>query len=317
MNLIAHAIVAVLLVFGIGTASAAYPERPITMIVPFPPGGGADLSGRLMGRHLERKLEQPVVVVNRPGAGGEIGFAAIARAKPDGYTIGVVTVPNVIVLPIQRSAQYNLSDLAPIANLVDDVGIFFVRKDSRFKTINDVVADAKANPERINLATTGNGGLPHFALLALQNSTGARLTPVPYSGTSPIRQAVLAGDVDLGFITIADAASDLRAGLTRSLGQASDKRTPNAPEMPTLREQGVDVVISAFRGFAAPARTPVAILRILSDAMAEIAQSPDFQKEAAAQGMPLRSMPAAEFQRELQRQDAAYRALWQASPWEK
>jgi tripartite-type tricarboxylate transporter receptor subunit TctC len=300
-----------------GGVCAAYPEQPITMIVPFPAGGGADAAGRLIGRYLERKLSKPVVIVNRPGAGGEIGFAAIARAKPDGYTIGVITVPNVVVLPIQRQAQYKIGDLAPIANVVEDVGAFFVRKDHRFKTINDLVAEARAKPESINVATTGNGGLPHFALLSLQKNAGAKLMAVPYSGTTPIRQALLAGDVDVGFITIADAASDLQAGLVRSLGQAGDKRAPTASQMPTLREQRVDVVIGAFRGFAAPARTPEPILRVLSEAMSEIARSPEFQKDAAAQMMPLRFMAAGEFQRELERQDAEYRALWRVTPWEK
>lgn len=318
MNRFTRGLVALALVCVIvGLAHAAYPEQPITMIVPFPAGGGADAAGRLMARHLERKLGQPVVVMNRPGAGGEIGFAAIARAKPDGYTIGVVTVPNVVVLPIQRSAQYKLSDLAPIANLVEDVGVFFVRKDHRFKNISELVAEAKAKPDSINLATTGNGGLPHFALLYLQKNAGAKLMAVPYSGTTPIRQAVLAGDVDVGFITIADVASDIQAGLVRSLGQTGENRASTATQMPTLREQGVDVVISAFRGFAAPARTPTPVLRILSDAMADIARSPEFQKDAAAQRMPLRFMGTQEFQRELEKQDTEYRALWRVSPWEK
>lgn len=318
MNLFTRGLVALALVCVIvGPAHAAYPEQPITMIVPFPAGGGADAAGRLMARHLERRLGQPVVVMNRPGAGGEIGFAAIARAKPDGYTIGVVTAPNVVVLPIQRSAQYKLSDLAPIANLVEDVGVFFVRKDHRFKNISELVAEAKAKPDSINLATTGSGGLPHFALLSLQKNAGAKLMAVPYSGTTPIRQAVLAGDVDVGFITIADVASDIQAGLVRSLGQTGENRASTATQMPTLREQGVDVVISAFRGFAAPARTPAPVLRILSDAMADIARSPEFQKDAAAQRMPLRFMGTQEFQRELEKQDTEYRALWRVSPWEK
>ena len=317
MNNVARTLVALFLACSLGTSSAAYPEQAITMVVPFPPGGGADAVGRLMARHLERKLGRPVVVVNRPGAGGEIGFTAIARARPDGYTIGVVTVPNLVVLPIQRQAQYKLSDVAPIANLVEDTGIFFVRKDSRFRSIKDLVTEARANPQKITLATSGNGGLPHFALLSLAKSTGVKLLPIPYAGTVPIRQAVLAGDVDAGFVTIADAASDLQAGLTRSLGQAGDKRAAIAAQMPTLREQGVDVEISALRGFAAPARTPAHILSILSDTMGEIARSPEFQKEAAAQSMPLRYIPASEFQRELQRQDGEYRALWRASPWEQ
>lgn len=297
-------------------AHAAYPEQPITMIVPFPAGGGADAAGRLLARHLERKLGQPVVVVNRQGAGGEIGFAAIARAKPDGYTIGIVTAPNVVVLPIQRSGQYKIADLAPIGNLVEDVGIFFVRKDHRFQSMKDLVAEAKVKPGRINLATTGNGSLPHFAQLSLQKNTGAKLMNIPYSGTAPIRQAVLAGEVDVGFITIADASSDLQGGLVRSLGQAAQQRSASAPQMPTLREQGVDVVISALRGVAAPARTPAPVLRVLSDAMAAIVRSSEFLQEAQAQRIPVRYMGPREFQSELERQDKDYRALWRTSPWE-
>lgn len=301
----------------VGFAHAAYPEQPITMIVPFPPGGGADVAGRLMARHLERKFGKPVTVMNRAGAGGEIGFTATARAKPDGYTIGVVTLPNLVVLPIQRATQYKLPDLAPVANLVDDIGVFFVRRDHRFKTMADLVTEARSKPESVNLATTGPGGLPHLAMLLLQKNASAKLMPIPYSGTTPIRQAVLAGDVDVGFVTLADVTADLQGGLIRVLALTGAERSPSAPDIPTAREQGFEVLISSPRGFAAPANTPTDILRTLSDAMAEIARSPEFQRDATAQLMPISFMPAQEFQHEIDRLDAQYHELWRVSPWEK
>src|SRR3712207_4589649 len=130
-------------------AWAAYPERPITMVVAFPPGGGTDAAARTLARFMSATLGQPIVVNNRAGAGGELGFSELARARPDGYTIGFINTPNVVTIPIERRARYRLEDFAPIANVVDDPGGFFVLADSPFRTLADLVAHAKARPEEV------------------------------------------------------------------------------------------------------------------------------------------------------------------------
>jgi tripartite-type tricarboxylate transporter receptor subunit TctC len=252
-------------------AGAAWPERPVTIIVPFGPGGGADIAARSIGRWLEARLGQPFVIVNRGGAGGEIGFAATARAAPDGYTIGVITMPNLVTIPIERQAQYAVEQLAPVANLVDDVGGVFVRADSPFRSLADLVAAAKARPEAVSFGTTG--------------------------------------------VSMTDATAEMQAGQVRALGQMAARRWSGTPDVPTLREQGFDVVLSSMRGFAAPAGTPPEILRRLSDAIGAAAEDAEFRRLAERQAMPLRFLDSTAFAAEIAAQQAQYRTQWQAQPW--
>jgi tripartite-type tricarboxylate transporter receptor subunit TctC len=295
--------------------AAAFPERAITTIVPFGPGGGGDIAARTVGRFMEQRLGQPVVVVNRPGAAGEIRFAAIRRAAPDGYTIGVVTTPNLVTIPIERRAQYQLSELAPIANLVDDVGGVFVRADSPFRDVRDLVGHARAHPGAVSYGTTGIGTYAHFSALALQRIAGVTLNPVAYTGTALIRRALMGGELMAAGISITDGAEDARNGLLRPLGQTAPERWSGAPAVPTLREQGFDVVAGSMRGFAAPAGTPPEALRALGDAIRAATEAAEFRRMAEQQAMPLRYMDAAAFAAELARQDAQYRRLWQEHPW--
>jgi tripartite-type tricarboxylate transporter receptor subunit TctC len=296
-------------------AGAAWPERPVTIIVPFGPGGGADIAARSIGRWLEARLGQPFVIVNRGGAGGEIGFAATARATPDGYTIGVITMPNLVTIPIERRAQYAVEQLAPVANLVDDVGGVFVRADSPFRSLADLVAAAKARPEAVSFGTTGVGTYAHFGMLALERQAGISLTPVAYGGTAAMRAALLQGGLQVAGVSMTDATAEMQAGQVRALGQMAARRWSGTPDVPTLREQGFDVVLSSMRGFAAPAGTSPEILRRLSDAIGAAAEDAEFRRLAERQAMPLRFLDSAAFAAEIAAQQAQYRTQWQAQPW--
>ena len=172
-------------------AWAAYPDRPITMIVAFPPGGGTDAAARTLARFMQMALGQPVVVNNRAGAGGELGFSELARARPDGYTIGFINTPNVVTIPIERRVRYRLEDFSLIANVVDDPGAFFVLADSPFRTLADLVAHAKAKPEDVTYGTSGIGSDDHLAALAFERLAGVKLTHVPFAGASAVRNALL------------------------------------------------------------------------------------------------------------------------------
>jgi tripartite-type tricarboxylate transporter receptor subunit TctC len=293
-------------------ARAEYPDRPITLVVPFAPGGGADAMARALGPYLEKRLKQSVVIANRAGAGGQIGFTAVAKAKPDGYTIGVVTAPNLVVYPLQRPTQYRLSDFALIANLVEDQGMFFVRKDSPFRSMADVVAHAKANPGKLTVGTTGDGSLPHLAMLDLEQKAGVKLTAVPYPGAAPMRMAILGGQLDIAYVTVADGAADLQSGSVRALGVTARKRLESLPATPTLKEQGYAVVASALRGLAAPAGTPEPILKALRETVLEATRDPLFLEMARKQGMPLNPMGHESFTAELMRQQEEYSAIWRA-----
>ncbi|WP_431267199.1 tripartite tricarboxylate transporter substrate binding protein [Dankookia sp. P2] len=296
-------------------AQAAWPDRPITMVVPFSPGGGADIAGRSMGRWLEARLGQPVVVVNRPGAGGAIGFAAIAQAAPDGHTIGVVTLPNLVTIPIERRAGYTIEQLALIANLVDDVGGVFVRADSRFHSMADLVAAARRDPGAVSFGTTGVGTYAHLGMLALERQAGIALTAVAYGSTAPMRAALLQGELQVGGLSMTDATQEMAAGTLRPLGQMAATRWPGTPEVPTLREQGFDVVLSSLRGFAAPAGTPRAIVRQLSDLVGEAARDPGFRALAEKQAMPIGYQDSEAFAAGIAAMRLQYEKIWREQPW--
>ena len=298
-----------------GPAAAAWPEKPITVLVPFGPGGGADIAARTLGRWIESRLGQPFVIVNRPGAGGEIGFAAIARAIPDGYTIGVITLPNLVTIPLERRASYAVEQIAPIANLVDDVGGVFVRADSRFRSLADLVAAAKAAPGAISFGTTGIGTYAHFGMLALERQAGISLTPVAYGGTAAMRLALLQGELQVAGVSMTDAAQEMAQGQVRALGQMAAARWSGTPDVPTLREQGFDVVLSSLRGFAAPVGIPPAIVARLSALIGEAAADPAFQALAKQQAMPLAFWDSARFAAEIAAQRAQYGRVWQERPW--
>jgi tripartite-type tricarboxylate transporter receptor subunit TctC len=298
-----------------GPAAAAWPDRPITVIVPFGPGGGADIAARSLARWIEPRLGQPFVIVNRPGAGGEIGFSALARAAPDGTTIGVITLPNLVTIPLERRASYAVDQILPIANLVDDVGGVFVRADSRFRSLADLVAAAKAAPGAISFGTTGIGTYAHFGMLALERQAGISLTPVAYGGTAAMRLALLQGELQVAGVSMTDAAQEMAQGQVRALGQMAATRWAGTPDVPTLREQGFDVVLSSARGFAAPAGTPPEIVARLAALIGEAAADPAFQAMAKQQAMPLAYWDSARFAAEIAAQRAQYGKAWQERPW--
>jgi tripartite-type tricarboxylate transporter receptor subunit TctC len=296
-------------------AQAAYPERPITLIVAYPPGGGTDIAARTLAQFLERELRQAVVVLNRAGAGGEIGFAELARARPDGYTIGFINTPNILTMPIERRTRYALEDFAPIANLVDDPGGFFVPAGSPHRTLADLVAYARANPEAVTYATTGIGSDDHLAGLAFSRLANVQMTHVPYNGASQTRNALLTRQVTIASVNMSEGLPDVQQGLARALGQMAPTRWEGMPDVPTFREQGFDVVQSSMRGLAAPAGVPPEILRRLSDAVSSIMEDPEFRRLATQQVLPLRFLGPDAYRAELRGLTQGYRRLWAEHPW--
>ncbi len=297
-------------------ARAAWPDRPLTMIVAFPAGGGTDVAARTLARFLERDLGQPVAVINRAGAGGEIGFTELARARPDGYTIGFINTPSIVTIPIERqAARFRLDDFAPMANVVDDPGSFFVNADSPLKNLADLVAHARANPERVSVGTSGIGSDDHLAMLAFQRLTGVRMTHIPYAGSAQVKNAILARTITIAAMNIAEGVNDMRQGQLRALGQMGERRWSEAADVPTFREQGFDVIEGSMRGLAAPAGVPREVLdRVAGAARAAIAD-PEFQRLAQGQALPLRYLGPDDYRKELVALRDAYQRLWDAHPW--
>jgi tripartite-type tricarboxylate transporter receptor subunit TctC len=258
-----------------------YPTKPVTMIVPFPPGGVADIVGRPLAAEMEKVWKQPVVVTNRTGAGGAVGMAAAAKAAPDGYTI-LMALSSISIFPVSdriqgRAPSYEMNDLAPIALITADPTVLIVGADSPWKTLQEFVASAKAYPGQINYSSSGVYGTLHVAMEMFANAAGVKLFHVPYQGGGPALTALLGGQVHALASGPAPAAAQMKAGKVRALASWSSERLPLLPEIPTFKELGYDAEFYIWSGVFAPAATPTPILDRLRAVVREAANSPSFK----------------------------------------
>jgi tripartite-type tricarboxylate transporter receptor subunit TctC len=300
------------------SAKAAYPERSITMVVAYAPGGGTDLTARMIAPFIEKHLGGGVriAVINRPGAGGQIGFTALAEASPDGYTIGFINTPNVISIPIERSSSYTWQSFDLLGNVVDDPGGFSVHEADNIKTLADLAAFAKANPEAVTVGTTGVGSDDHLSMLVFQKIAGVRMTHVPYPGSGAVRTALLGRHITVGAVNIGEAMQFVQGGAPfRNLGQMSQTRSDVAPDVPTFKEQGFDMEFASLRGIAAPKGLPPEIRERLVTAVAKAAADPAFQAKAKEIFAPMRFLAPADYAATLKQMEADLRALWNETPW--
>ncbi|MDB5413662.1 MAG: tripartite tricarboxylate transporter substrate binding protein [Rubritepida sp.] len=297
------------------SAQTWQPERAITMIVAFAAGGGTDVAARTLGRFMERELGQSIVIQNRAGAGGEIGWAELARSRPDGLTIGFINTPNIVTIPIERQARYKLDDFAPIANVVDDPGGFWVLPDSPWQNLQHLAAAARERPGEIAYGTTGVGSDDHLATLTFERATGTRLLHVPFNGSAQVKNAILGRTIQLAAMNMGEGVNDFRQGVLRPIGQMAETRWVNTPEVPTFREQGFDVVDGSLRGIAAPAGTPQPVLRRLADVVKAVMATPDFMASATQQQLPLRFLDPDQHRAVLVGMNETYTKMWREHPW--
>jgi len=244
-------------------AQDGYPSRPVKVIVALPAGGSVDMVARLVSQQLAAELGQPFVVDNKAGGSGQIGTPLVARAAPDGYTIMVSPASFLTTnKSIFKTLPYNPeTDFAPVTKLVNQAMVLVVRDKSRFPTVAEVLAGAKASPGKLTYASSGDGSPQHLAGLMFESRTGVRLLHVPYKGGAPAITDLMGGVVDMVFAPLPEALPHIKAGKLHPVGLLSDKRSASAPDIPTLREGGVDnVVLSAWIGLLAPAKTPQPIL---------------------------------------------------------
>ena len=300
------------------SAWAVYPEQPIKVIVAYAPGGGTDIIARtaapLVAKHLGSTAS--LVVVNRPGAGGAIGFAELAKAAPDGYTIGFINTPNVLTIPIERKSSFHWQDFDLLGNIVDDPGNFSVHADSPFKTLKDLVAHAKANPLAVTYGTTGIGSDDHISAMMLERVAGIQMTHVPFKGAAEVHNAVIGKQITVAAMNIGEALQYAKGGSQiRQLGQMSVARTTLAPQVPTFREQGYDIIMASLRGLAAPKGLPPAIREQLVTAVQKAAADPEFQAKATGFFAPLRYLAPTAYSQELKDAESGFRQLWQTMPW--
>jgi len=258
-----------------GFASTAmaqnYPNRPITMVVPFPPGGVADTVGRPMAEAMARYLQQPVVVENRAGAGGGVGMGAVAKAQPDGYTI-LMALSSLVVLPeadkiLNRAPLFTVDQLTPIGRITGDPTVLVVRADSPWQTYADFIAHARSNPGRITFGSSGNYGTMHIPMEQLKIATNTSMLHVPYTGAGPAIQGLLSKQVDALSSGPASVAQHIRAGNMRALAHWGEGRLDLLPDVPSFKELNVPITYSQWSGIFAPAGTPEPVINRLRDAV--------------------------------------------------
>ena len=259
----------------------AYPEKLIRIIVAAAPGGPTDVPARLAAQILTPKLGQPVVVENRPGAGGAIGAREVAKAPPDGYTLLMGNTSTLAVIPaVSTNAGYDpVKDFTPIAKITEGFQILVVHPSSPWMSVKALVDDTKANPGNTNYAHTGPGGLPHLAGELFMLRSGARMTGVPYRSGGELVTAVLSQAVDLTFENVAILVPQIREGKLRALAAQNSARTKLLPDLPTMAEAGVpNAEANTFFGLVAPAGTPAHIIKMLNEALNDGMQSPEIQQ---------------------------------------
>lgn len=248
-------------------ASAAYPDRAIEFVVPFAAGGGLDQNARNMAQAMGQVLGQTIVVNNRAGAAGTIGLASVARATPDGYTLAFTPAVPLSSGPHRLTGvNYNLDSFDYVCQVFDNIFSIAVRGDSPYKTLQDLLDDAKAKPGTISYGTSGVGSIPHLGTSNIEHELGVSLNHIPYKGDGPMLADLLSDRLEFGAVLASSITGQIQAGQLRLLAVYSDKRHPSFPDVPTLTEAGVPVVQLSFGGILAPAGTPADILATLESA---------------------------------------------------
>jgi tripartite-type tricarboxylate transporter receptor subunit TctC len=280
--------------------------------VPYAPGGIADIAARLVGAKLANAWGQQVIVENRPGGNGFIAMSDAARSAPDGYTLVMATGGDIAINPVLfKNVPYDVDrDLAPIASVSDAPLVLAANAASPFKTVADVIAAAKAQPDQINVCTPGYGSINQIVLEWMALNTGTKFVHVPYKGGAPAAQALMAGDIPLGILASSSVAPHVQAGRVRVLAVTMAARSPLNPEWPTLQEQGVkDVNASNWTALLAPKRTPQPIIDKLNAEVVKILNMPDVKERFAAGGVVTIPSSAAELDARIKRELAGYRVI--------
>ncbi len=285
-------------------AQGAWPARSITMVVPFPPGGLADLVARPVAEAMSRDLGQPVVIENKAGAGGGIGMSYVAKAKPDGYTV-LMALSSLTVIPeadgvLGRAPMFALADLRPIARYTADPTVLAVRADAPWKTLKDFVDDAKKRPGALNYGTSGNYGTMHVPMEILSQTANIKMTQVPFTGAGPAVVALLGGQIDAVSSGPATVLQHIKAGKLRVLAHWGQGKLASMPEVPSIKDSGLNVEYAQWSGLFIPQATPEPIaqrLRAAAKAAAQDAKVVEIIKNA---GSPILYQDMAEFEKYVQ-----------------
>jgi tripartite-type tricarboxylate transporter receptor subunit TctC len=311
-RLIAAALVASSFLLAATSALAqAWPSRPIKMIVPYTPGDGPDVLARLIGEKISERLGQPVIVDNKPGGSAQIGPAMVAKAPPDGYTLGVGLVTNLALAPYtNKTLPYDpLKDFAPVALGAINYLSLVARPDAPFNNVTEMIAWAKANPGKMTIGTTSSGGLPHMSFELLAHMSGFKFTNIPYKGNGPVVTDLTGGRLDVGVTSHTSVAALVEAGRLKLLGITHPQRDPNLPNLPTIGESVKGYAAPGWFGFFAPAGTPPEIVKRLNEEINRAINLPEVQKTMGTLGLIPKTGTAEDFANLIRSDNEKFRKL--------
>ena len=284
----------------VGAQTTDYPTKPVILQVPWPAGGSTDVGARIVAAIAEKKMGQPIVVTNRVGAGSQIGLTETARQKPDGYYLGFASLPalNTIILDPERKALFDLNSLVFIINQVIDPGIIWARGDSPYKTLKDLLDDARKRPGEIRAATTGILGDDHLAILMMEEAANVKFRTVHFDGGAQVFTAVLGGQVDVAFGNVGDIATKIKGTPLRVLMIMDPQRSKFMPDVPTGAELGFPKIISSSsRGMFGPAGIPDPILKKIQAVFSEAMKDPDHMDKMDKAGLAVRPLVGEEYKK--------------------
>jgi tripartite-type tricarboxylate transporter receptor subunit TctC len=289
-----------------------YPRRAVQLIVAFAAGGSTDVGARILAAAAEKDFGQPITVVNKAGAGGQLGFTEVARARPDGYTLGFINLPalNTMILDPERKAAFTIDSFIPIVNQVLDPGLIWVKGDSPYKSLKDLIDAAKKDPGKIRACTTGILSDDHLAILMMQEAAKCEFRIVHFDSGTQQLAGVMGGHVDVAFDNVGSIVKRIQSGECRGLAVTDVERSKFLPDVPTTKELGYGTVISSStRGIAAPKGTPPEIIKVVETAFLKAINSEEMKQKMDAVGLALKPMVGAEYARyyaDLQKQAAKY-----------
>ena len=275
-------------------AQSDFPNKPIELVVPFQPGGGTDALARSFADATRKHTTQSVIIVNKPGASGSIGWQDVMHAKPDGYRLAVITV-ELATLAHMGIGKVTADDLQPIAQLNADQAAITVRADAPWSTVEEFLAAAKKEPGKVGMGNAGNGSIWHLAASALEEKTGVKFNHVPFQGAGPAVLALLGGHIDAVAVSPAEVTTHVQSGKLKTLAVMADKRVPGFDKVPTLKERNIDLVIGTWRGIGAPKNLPPEIATKLTAALKKVYDSAEFKDFMSNRGFGTVWGDAAEF----------------------
>ncbi len=273
-----------------------FPEKPVTLIVPFAAGGGTDIGTRILTKYAEKYLGQPIVVKNVSGGGSEVGVTQMLNSPPDGYTIGGFNSASVTLTTMRKANYHPIDDVAPICLVVSDPRLFAIRaNETKFTDAESFIQYARENPNKLTIGTSGAGTSGHLSILVMNKAAGIEAQPVHFGGAGESKAAFLGGHIDAIAQTYGEVLGMIKDGSAKVVAVATEERMPELPDVPTFKEVGIDLVIASNRGIAAPKDTPKEIIDILAEAFRKASEDPEYVAEMQKMGLPAKYLGPEEF----------------------